>query len=401
MPLLLSPWKRTHQEAPAAHEAEPDIVEFRRPDPTATLDRLLVLRPTEGGLAFRLYGFPDVESANDYVQQHLWLEAQQGVTAFWALHSPPRGADEAADAVVIIRDPHHPGIVQIYSFTGMDAACEFVHAEFRNGIDLSLVLMYWAQSVDIEKPPALTSGQTPTRQYIATPTLERHAQTMPLEVRRESTVRVDEKPKSVARAETAEAVPEDEDGDAGEPSRLSVLSERIISWPGWDGLVPRMMQAMLLDDELYEEMNRDKNATGRARLIIGLGIFAAGFAALGAGIMGFAWHLVFAAAGWAAYGAMVYWFGTTVANGRQTPKTFKHLVQTLGLAASPAVFLVLGIIPTFGAIPVIAVYVWIFLTTTHAISAPLELDSQSAVVTAAFGVLTLFAVSQVLPLVLV
>jgi hypothetical protein len=50
---------------------------------------------------------------------------------------------------------------------------------------------------------------------------------------------------------------------------------------------------------------------------------------------------------------------------------------------------------------VIGVYVWIFLTTSRAIAEPLELDNQSAVITAAFGVLTLFAISQVLPRVLI
>lgn len=394
MPLLLSPWKRTHHEAPD-HEAEPNIVELTRPDPATTLDRLLVLRPTEGGLAFRLYGFPDVHSANDYVQQHLWLEAQQGVTAFWALHRDPQDPDKPADAVVIIRDPHHPGIVQIYSFTDMLAAHEFVQMEFQNGIDLNLVLIYWAQSVDIERPPALTSGHTIERQYAATPAVQRAA---PAAAQR---VAVTSAGAAATPVAGGSAIAEEALEEEGEPSRISIMAQRIMLWPGWDGLVPRMTQAMMLDEEVYEDLDRDKHATGRARLIIGLGVFAAGFGAATGGFASAFWTMSFMAAGWLAFGGLLYWFGTNVMGGRQTPKTFNQLVKALGLAASPGIFLILGIIPTFGVIAVIAVYVWIFLTTTHAIARPLELDNQTAVVTSAFGILTLFAVSQVLPIVLV
>lgn len=401
MPLLLSPWKRTQQNVQAVPEADPDIVELRRPDPATTLDRLLLLRPTEGGLAFRLYGFPDVESANGYVQQHLWLEAQQGVKAFWALHDEPAGSPEAADAVVIVRDPHHPGIVQIYSFTGMDAANEFVRQEFRNGIDLNLVLIYWAQSVDIERPPALASSQTPAHQYAATPALERSAHASPREANNGSGEPVEAKPMRAAPVRPAEAEPDEDHEEESEPSRLSVMAQDVMLWPGWDGLIPRMTQAMLLDEEVYEDLDRDRHATGRARLLIGLAIFAAGFGAVRGGFFDAFWTMAFAAVGWAMFAAMIYWFGTMVMPGHKTKKTFRHLIRAIGLAASPCVFLVLGLIPVFGAIAVIAVYVWIFLTTSRAISAPLQLDNQMSVVTAAFGILTLFAVSQVLPIVLV
>lgn len=402
MPLLLSPWKRTHTEASPVDAAETDIVELKRADPATELDRLLLLRPTEGGLAFRLYGFPDVTAANAYVQQHLWLEAQQGVKAFWALHHQPENAGEPADAVVIVRDPQHPGVVQIYSFTDMAAANEFVQMEFRNGIDLSLVLMYWAQSVDIEKPPALTSR--PSEAPAAPAQATQRSQTP---VKRRVSIAQPSSPVPAAAGATAaaisttEAIPDDEYEEDGEPSRISQMAQDVMLWPGWDGLIPRMTQAMMLDEEVYEELDRDKHAIGRARLIIGLAIFAAGFGAIRGGFADAFWTMSFTAVGWAMYGAMLYWVGTTVVQGRKTKKTFNQLVRALGLAASPGIFLLLGIIPVFGAIAVIAVYVWIFLTTTHAISTPLELDSQTSVLTAAFGVLTLFAVSQVLPLVLV
>jgi hypothetical protein len=345
-----------------------------------------------------MYGFPDVPSANEYVQSHLWLEAQTGVTAFWALHGPADGGN-ASDAVVIVRDPHHPGIVQLYSFVNMDAALAFIRQEFRNGIDLNLVLVYWAEQVDVERPPALASGQAPDRAYFATPPIARRVDAVPAELRPKPAIRVDEKPKQMDQR----ALKPESEGEAATAarSRLSETVEQITSWPGWDGLVPRMVQAATLKEEVYEEAERDKHALGRGRVIFALAIFATGIGALAAGPASVVWQMMFAAAGWMCYAAIIYFFGTEVLGGRKTPKTFRNLVKTLGLAASPGIFLVLGIIPTYGAIPVLGVYIWVFLTTVHAIPHTLELDNQSSVVLAAIGALTLFGVSQVLPIALV
>lgn len=403
MPLLASPWRRIRQEEPVQAIATEPVAEMQRPDPASTIDRLLVLRPTEGGLAFRMYGFPDVAAANEYVQTHLWLEAQAGVKAFWALHAPMGPPDVPSEAVVVIRDPYHPGIVQLYAFVNMNAAQDFVRSEFRNGIDLNLVLVYWAESVDIDRPPEIGSDLAVDRAYYATPTIARHAKEFPRELKRVP-VTVQEKPKQMSQtpAQSSEAVePQDNIEETGEPSGLSAVMHRVMEWPGWDGLVPRMFQAMTLNEDVFQETEKDKHATGRARLLFGIAIFAAGFGALGAGVITAFWQIAFAAAGWFAYAAIIYGFGTTVAGGRKTPTTFRFLVRTLGLAAAPGIFLALGIIPVYGAIPVLGVYVWVFLTTVHAISPSLDMDRDSSVVTAAVGSLTLFAIAQVLPILLV
>lgn len=415
MPLLLSPWKRTTHEEPAEADLDNAIVEVRRPDPASMVDRLLVLRPTEGGLAFHLYGFPDVESANDYVQNRLRLEAQQGVIAFWALHGRP-STGEPVDAVVIVRDPYHAGVVQIYSFVDMDAAQEFVRDEFRNGMDLNLILVYWAQSVDIDRPPELAPSVSTENAYFrmsgvasgveAPPQPPRPAAvpgpSAPSPRRKEHQTSAASNQAAAAPAKPVQAPTKEPDPEAGtdgatQPSWLSRTTQGIIAWPGWDGLVPRMVLASLLNDDMYERTCDERHATGRARFIVALAVFAAGFGALNSGIMNAFSHLVFAALGWAAFGMVVYGFGTLVAGGRVGRRPFRRLVRTLGIAASPALLLVFGIIPVYGAIPVLAVYVWLFLTTTHAITPALELDSNSSVITAAFGILTLFAVAEVLP----
>lgn len=182
-------------------------------------------------------------------------------------------------------------------------------------------------------------------------------------------------------------------------SALSRLAARIQGWPGWDGLAPRVVTAALLKQEAYEEVGRDPHATGRARLIVALGILAAGLAAARNGGAGALIHLAAGAAGWAVYAGAVYFVGTAMFPGKKTPGTLTRLLRGLGLAAAPMPLLVLGIVPVYGPLFVLATYIWVLLTTAVAVRPALELDKESAGMTATTGALLLFAVSQVGPMI--
>jgi hypothetical protein len=79
----------------------------------------------------------------------------------------------------------------------------------------------------------------------------------------------------------------------------------------------------------------------------------------------------------------------------------QRLVQTLGLAMSPALLLVLGIVPTFGPLFVLGAYKWVLVAATTAIATTLELNRDSSIIVATVGCLVMFTVSQVAPLVLI
>jgi hypothetical protein len=166
-------------------------------------------------------------------------------------------------------------------------------------------------------------------------------------------------------------------------------------------MAPLIMRAMLLNDETYRDFGRDQNDSGRARLIVSLGILAAVFGAAGSGLASAIVHLPAAALGWGAYAVAVYAFGTRAFKGRRDKDAFTRLLQGLGLASAPAFLLVLGIVPVYGPLFVLAAYIWLLLTTVAAVIPALELDNQSALVTGTAGCVVLFAVSQVIPLLLV
>jgi len=407
MPLLVNPFKRSPREVEPEPPEETQPVEDEIGGSSLRTNRLVVLRLSAGGLAYRLHAFPDFESAAEYAQANLLPHTQPGgVITFWALHRPPKVADskEPAEAVVIVRDPQREDVIQIYSFVDMDAAQEFVRQEFTNGIDFNLVFVFWAGHVDLSDAAGQPPEQAePERAYFSVPALQRRTSERPKEMAQPSASKIAKQPTKKKKAPE----PETDQPDQTEPTVIdqlkqhaAVIMERIQTWPGWNGLAPRVFKAATMDEVVYEEAFRDPHAMGRARLIIGVGIVAAALGASRGGVDAIALHLVAAATGWAAYAGVIYGFSNLAFAGRTGPKPWRQLLQTLGLASVPMSLLFFAIIPTYGPIPVLAAFFWMFVTTVHAISPPLNIDRQSAVVSAAIGCLTFFAIALVAPVLL-
>ena len=417
MPTLLQTLKRLRRD-------EPPVTHVDQEQPPEEASRLLLLIPTEGGFAFRLFPFADEEALRAYIARH---EPQHGAIAFWALQSespasPAVASEGRPEPVVLIRDATRTGLVNLYSFVDMESVNSFVREEAGNGLDLRNVLVYWASAVLIDASawgtdgtaivlPAVTQTSPSPVPGCAPPKpvfRARVAPDAPAQAAHQPDWPRVKLPARPGRAATPAAVtpaakPEDMSAAAspGTGSTLGRLVADIQAWPGWDGMAPLIMRALLLNDETYRDFGRDQHDSGRARLIVSLGILAAVIGAAGSGLASAIVHLPAAALGWGAYAVAVYAFGTQAFRGRRDKDAFTRLLQGLGLASAPAFLLVLGIVPVYGPLFVLAAYIWLLLTTVAAVMPALELDNQSALVTGTAGCVVLFAVSQVMPLLLV
>jgi len=112
-------------------------------------------------------------------------------------------------------------------------------------------------------------------------------------------------------------------------------------------------------------------------------------------------HLPAFALGWCAFAFTVYSIGTQAFPGQRGKDTFQRLVRALALATTPALLVVLGVVPTYGPLFVLGAYIWVLLTATTAISAPLELNKDSSIIVATVGCMVLFTVSQIAPILIV
>jgi hypothetical protein len=158
---------------------------------------------------------------------------------------------------------------------------------------------------------------------------------------------------------------------------------------------------MRLRWQTYEDVRKDEHATGRAWLLTGTAVAAAALAAAGAGPVAFFANGLLAAIGAATFAGLIYIIGTLVFGGKINDSDFRLFLQRLGLAASPGFLLVLGAFPIYGPLFLLGALLWIMLTSIKATELSLELDRQSAAYTVIFAWLALFAVTAVLPAVVV
>lgn len=129
-----------------------DEEDQHQPQPLLPLTPVLnLLVPDIAGVtSFRLRQFFDVEEAEDYVQS---LPSISGLHAFWGLDEPPPGHREGegtGEAMVLIRSAEESDTVYVVSFVNLDSALSFARFEVKRGMSLGLLLIYWAEIVEVE-----------------------------------------------------------------------------------------------------------------------------------------------------------------------------------------------------------------------------------------------------------
>ncbi len=138
------------------HTGDETVAAAPRPVYAGPRERILVLVPSEGGFAFRLLAFPYTDAASAYCAEH-FPGQQDRLICFRALPNLPRNPDPRApgpiEAVVLVRDPERHGTVHLYSFVDIDTAHAFVRAEGMRGLNLNLVLVFWAEPVALFESP--------------------------------------------------------------------------------------------------------------------------------------------------------------------------------------------------------------------------------------------------------
>ena len=134
------PQRETDEER-ATTEAEP---------PVSTQPRLMLLiHDASAPASYQFQTFEDAAAAEKFVQFWYPPATEHGVLAFWALHRKPvqwpgSSEERPAEVVILIRDEARREIVYPYSLPNMEAARSWLMNEAATGLDLRLVLMYWA-----------------------------------------------------------------------------------------------------------------------------------------------------------------------------------------------------------------------------------------------------------------
>ena len=117
--------------------------------PQTTGPQLMVLvNDASGRASFKTHVFDDVESAIEWVRYWFPMDAEIGMTAFWAMTDRPEsGPDSVAEPLVMIRDTSRDGVVYLFSFVDIESARAFMRDEVERGTKPDAMLFYWAVQV--------------------------------------------------------------------------------------------------------------------------------------------------------------------------------------------------------------------------------------------------------------
>ncbi|MBI2954480.1 MAG: YIP1 family protein [Chloroflexi bacterium] len=172
---------------------------------------------------------------------------------------------------------------------------------------------------------------------------------------------------------------------------------------GANTIVDRMIRAAKLENALYDEVERDKNATGQALTVVvivalasGIGSALAGIigrAGIGAAIGGFIVGIIMALIGWAIWSFVTYWVGTSLFGGTAT---YGELLRAVGFAYTPNVLGILSFIPGVGPLIAFVGSIWALVAGVVAVRQALDFDTGKAIITAIIGWIILMIVVVVI-----
>lgn len=135
----------------------------------------------------------------------------------------------------------------------------------------------------------------------------------------------------------------------------------------------RLIRAIKLEPELYEEVEADRGATGHAILTVVLASLAAGLGGqLSGSLYGLGLHTLVTLVGWYVWAFLSYFIGTRFLPQTQTRADMGELLRCTGFSAAPGLFQVLGIIPGIGTLVRLIAWVWMLAAFVVAVRQALD-----------------------------
>lgn len=138
----------------------------------------------------------------------------------------------------------------------------------------------------------------------------------------------------------------------------------------------RIIRAMRLESDLYEEVEADRTATGQAMAVVILASIAGGIGTGGlVGLRGVFSLTLAALGGWVVWALITYIVGTKILPTPQTRSNPGELLRTLGFANSPGLLSIFGLIPVLGGLVKLVVPIWILVAWVIAVRQALDYTS--------------------------
>ena len=158
----------------------------------------------------------------------------------------------------------------------------------------------------------------------------------------------------------------------------------------------RIIRAIKLDSNLYEEVEADKGALWQAMTVVVLSSIAAGIG-VGGGFSGIITGTMASLISWYVWAYLTYFIGTKLLPEPQTEADLGELLRTIGFASSPGLFRVLYFIPGIGVLIYSISSLWMLVAMIIAVRQALDYNSTLR----AIGVCVIGYIFQIFILVLI
>jgi hypothetical protein len=140
--------------------------------------------------------------------------------------------------------------------------------------------------------------------------------------------------------------------------------------------VARLTGALLLDADVYEDVEHDERALPQAFVVVVLSSIATGVGSVRPdAVMAFLPGTLFALAGWVVWSSLVYVIGARLFPQPQTEADIGQLMRTTGFASAPGLLGVAGLVPALGPVLLFVVSVWMALAMLMAVRQALDFTS--------------------------
>ena len=162
----------------------------------------------------------------------------------------------------------------------------------------------------------------------------------------------------------------------------------------------KLYRAVILDSELYEEVEADKTLTRQALMTVALVAMIEGIFSLGAQnqglLIGLSQSILGSITRWVMWAFFIAFVGTRILPEPETESNTGELLRTLGFAYAPGVLYVFSSLPIIGSIVQLLVPLWQLAAMVVAVRQALDFSST----TRAIGVCVVAFFLMVLTLIL-
>ena len=137
----------------------------------------------------------------------------------------------------------------------------------------------------------------------------------------------------------------------------------------------RIIRAIKIDIDLYEEVEADKTATVQAGMVVVLSSLAAGVGAIHLGASNLLLAPLLSLLSWYVWAYIIYFVGVKMFPDPQTKSDHGELLRTIGFSSAPGIIRVFGFTPTLMTVTFIGSAFWMLACMVVAVKSALDYES--------------------------